>query len=234
MSFEAHRKALQKFLDQAYVNPSITVENFDDMFSNIVVQAFDGTRREVLGDIVLQLEIRLSKFIGAVPYTLHQKLKYINAGQVITVKGEEDLLVEVADQALNTSFQTLELEYENINQKVTHMMMKNGFQLGKGLGANLQGISAPISLLENVGKQGLGYSLSKGPKENNRPTRDGIPHLCQTFTISSDIMVSLEDKVPMPMVDMGAGSNPWIHLCMKDEKLDNWEIESLQDLIHLE
>ncbi|KAI4347841.1 hypothetical protein L6164_008619 [Bauhinia variegata] len=225
MSSEAHRKALQKFLDQAYVNPSITVENFDDMVnlirkvstisftedelvpraskhtralhialkcagcvvakvlidngstlnvlptftlanlsvdsslmqsSSIVVRAFNGTRREVLGEIVLPLEIGPSQFnvnfqvmdiepiytmllgrpwihaAGAVPFTLHQKLKYIDAGRVITVKGEEDLLVS---------------------------------------------------------------------EPNCLP--------------SSDIMASSKDEEPMPMVDMsgkGAGSNPWIHL----------------------
>ncbi|KAI4318299.1 hypothetical protein L6164_026086 [Bauhinia variegata] len=215
MSSEAHRKALQIFLDQAYVNPRIIVENFDNMVnlikkvntisftedelvpgasthtralhialkcagcvvakvlidngytlnvlptstfanlpinsslmqsSNIVVLAFDGTRRDVLGDIVLPLQIGPSKFnvvfqvmdieptytmllgrpwihaAGAVPSTLHQKLKYIDNGKVITVKGEEDLLVsksnnlpyvEAADKALETSFQALELDTIN-------------------------------------------------------------------------------------------------------------------------
>ncbi|KAI4313130.1 hypothetical protein L6164_026137 [Bauhinia variegata] len=305
------RKALQKFLDQAYVNPSITVENFNNMVnlikkvdtisfkedelmpkaskhtialhialkcvgcivaksSNIVVRAFDGTRRDVLGDIVLPLEISPSKFnvvfqvmdiepaytmllgrlwihaAGAVSSTLHQKLKYINNGRVITMKGEEDLLmskpnnlpyVEAADKALENSFQTLELEHDTINRKVVHMMRKNGFQQGKGLGTHLQGINALVSLPENVGRQELGYSSLVDPKENNLSNRNGTPNLCQTFTKSSDIMASLKDEDLMPVVNIlgeGAGGHLWIRPCMEDENLDNWEMELLQDLIYFE
>ncbi|KAI4351299.1 hypothetical protein L6164_005675 [Bauhinia variegata] len=169
MSTEVHRKALQKFLDQAYVNRSITVENFDDMVnlikkvgtifftktnlpvnsslmqsSSIVVRAFDGTRREVLGDIVLPLEIGLSKF--------------------------------------NANFLVIDIE-------PTYTMLL------------------------------------------------GRPLIYVTGAISSNIMTSLEDEEPMPMMNMfgeGAGSNPWILLCMKDEKPDNWEMEPVQDLVYFE
>ncbi|XP_054806257.1 uncharacterized protein LOC129308912 [Prosopis cineraria] len=85
--------------------------------SNIVVRAFDGSRREVLGSICLSLEIGPSRFkvdfqlmnidpsytmlLGrpwihsarAVPSTLHQKVKFISDGRIIAVKGEEEIMV---------------------------------------------------------------------------------------------------------------------------------------------
>ncbi|KAI4315923.1 hypothetical protein L6164_023951 [Bauhinia variegata] len=85
--------------------------------NNVVVRAFNGTRREVLGDIQLELEIRLSKFgvnfqvieieptytmllgrpwihvVGVVSSTFHQKLKFVNNKWVITVHNDESLPV---------------------------------------------------------------------------------------------------------------------------------------------
>ncbi|KAI4357205.1 hypothetical protein L6164_001169 [Bauhinia variegata] len=156
MSSEAHRKTLQKFLDQAYVNPSITVENFDNM-------------------------VNLIKKVGTISFI-------------------EDELVPGA----------------STHTRALHIALKCAgcvVAKGKGLRAYLQGINAPVSLPENVGKQGLGYSSLVDPKENNLSDRDGMPHLCQTFTKSSDIMASLKDEELMPVVNMsgeGAGNHPWI------------------------
>ncbi len=78
----------------------------------MVVRDFDGTRREVLGDIDLPLQIGACTFnvtfqvmniepaytmllgrpwihsVNAIPSTLHQKIKYIVDGKIITVRGE--------------------------------------------------------------------------------------------------------------------------------------------------
>ncbi|KAJ9182858.1 hypothetical protein P3X46_006805 [Hevea brasiliensis] len=85
--------------------------------SAMVIRAFDGTRREVLGDIDLPLQVGACTFnvtfqvmniepaytmllgrpwihsANAVPSTLHQKIKYIMDGKIIIVKGEEAMLV---------------------------------------------------------------------------------------------------------------------------------------------
>ena len=87
------------------------------MSSDLMVRAFDGSRREVIGTICLPLEIGPSTFMvdfqvmdvdpsytmllgrpwihsaGAVPSTLHQRLKFIDEGRVITVKGEGEIMV---------------------------------------------------------------------------------------------------------------------------------------------
>jgi hypothetical protein len=85
--------------------------------SDLVVRAFDGSKRSVFGEITLPIRIGPEEFdivfyvmdiqpayscllgrpwihaAGAVSSTLHQKLKYVWNGQIVTVCGEEDILV---------------------------------------------------------------------------------------------------------------------------------------------
>ncbi|KAL4010976.1 hypothetical protein IC575_028018 [Cucumis melo] len=85
--------------------------------STMVVKAFDGSRREVMGDIELPVKIGPCIFnivfqvmeitptysfllgrpwihsCGVVPSTLHQKLKFIVGSKLICVMGEEDFLI---------------------------------------------------------------------------------------------------------------------------------------------
>ncbi|KAL0533834.1 hypothetical protein IC582_028105 [Cucumis melo] len=85
--------------------------------STMVVKAFDGSRREVMGDIELPVKIGPCIFnivfqvmeitptysfllgrpwihsAGVVPSTLHQKLKFIVGSKLICVMGEEDFLI---------------------------------------------------------------------------------------------------------------------------------------------
>ena len=83
----------------------------------MIVKAFDGIQREIIGDISLQLEIGPTTFViefqvldielgytmllgrpwiheaGAVPSTLHQRVKFVVEGKLITIKVEEELLI---------------------------------------------------------------------------------------------------------------------------------------------
>ena len=148
--------------------------------SGIVVRTFDGSRREVVGEIDLPVEIGPYIFqitfqvmdiapayscllgrswihsAGAVPSTLHQKLKFIVGTQLVIVKGEEDILVscptstpyiEAAEEALETAFQALEIvstayvesppiQYcsSKASMMVARVMVENGFMPGSGLG----------------------------------------------------------------------------------------------------
>ena len=85
--------------------------------SSMVVRAFDGSHRDVRGEIDLPIQIGphvcqitfqvmdinlvynclLGRpwihLVGVVPSTLHQKLKFVVQGQLIIVSGEEDILV---------------------------------------------------------------------------------------------------------------------------------------------
>ncbi|XP_052875470.1 uncharacterized protein LOC128280883 [Gossypium arboreum] len=107
-----------------------------------VVRAFDGTERNVMGRIELPLQIGPSTYeidflvidikpsyncllgrpwihsAGAVPSSLHQKLKLITEGRLVTINAEEDIIASVTsnapyvgtdDEAIECSFRSLEL-----------------------------------------------------------------------------------------------------------------------------
>ena len=103
----------------------------------MVVRAFDRTKREVLGNIKLPIQVGPSIFdsefivmdinpsyncllgrpwihmAGAVPSTLHQKVKFVVEESLITVAAEEDMIatttttipyLEVKEDAIECSF----------------------------------------------------------------------------------------------------------------------------------
>ncbi|KAL4290243.1 hypothetical protein GQ457_14G022360 [Hibiscus cannabinus] len=108
---------------------------------NNTVRAFDGTERKVIGKIEVPLIIGPNTYeidfivmdirptyncllgrpwihaAGAVPSSLHQKLKFILDGQLVTVNAEEEIIasvttdapyIEVDEKAVECSFRSLE------------------------------------------------------------------------------------------------------------------------------
>jgi len=197
------------------VMPRLTLEKLpcDGMHmkpSAMIVRAFDGSKREVMGEIKLPVQIGPSIFqiifqvmdiipsyscllgrpwihsTGVVPSTLHQNLKYIKGDKLVKVSGEEDLLVsgpsssryiEAAEEALESAFQSLEIvgnAYVEPFSMVPHMscaspmmakvMLKEGYQYGKGLGKNNQGLTFHLEAFENKGRYDLGYKPTKEDK----------------------------------------------------------------------
>ncbi|KAK9029881.1 hypothetical protein V6N11_031323 [Hibiscus sabdariffa] len=144
------------------------------------VRAFDGTQREVIGKIEIPLMIGPSEYevdfvvmdikptyscllgrpwihaAGAVPSTLHQKLKFVIDGKLVTIKAEEDIIasissdtpyIEVDEDAVECTFRSLELvnaTFVEENKRMTQfglsrcakMQVKQtygkGAQIGKG------------------------------------------------------------------------------------------------------
>ncbi|RDX83076.1 hypothetical protein CR513_36039, partial [Mucuna pruriens] len=128
-------------LDKLHL-PGATLKN-----NPIVVRAFDGSKWEVMGEITLLISIG--------PKSSTSPSKYI--------KGDEE--------ALKTFFQALEIigttsvEAEGGDPKPSKVMVmaakvliSNGFQLGKGLGRELHGIAELVTIQENSGRSGLGYT----------------------------------------------------------------------------
>ncbi|XP_016673231.1 uncharacterized protein [Gossypium hirsutum] len=107
-----------------------------------VVKDFDGTERRVMGQIDIPLEIGPNKYevdflvmdikpsynyllgrlwihsAGTVPSSLHQKLKLVTDGRLITINAEEDIIaavtnkapyVEANEEAIECSFRSLEI-----------------------------------------------------------------------------------------------------------------------------
>nr|XP_012461494.1 unnamed protein product [Gossypium raimondii] len=170
-----------------------------------VVRAFDGTERGVMGRIDIPLLIGPTIYevdflvmdikpsyscllgrpwihsAGAVPSSLHQKLKLVSEGRVVTIDAEEDIIASVtndapylgtSDDAIECSFRSLEfvnttfiLEGSKIPMPRISKTTRMGLQLTvgkgalprKGLGKYLQGrVEAPV-FKDKQDRFGLGY-----------------------------------------------------------------------------
>ncbi|KAL2325870.1 hypothetical protein Fmac_024928 [Flemingia macrophylla] len=95
----------------------VAIEGLQIRPSNIIVRAFDGSKREVVGEINLLIQIGPTIFnmefqvmditpaysclLGrpwihdakAVPSTLHQKVKFVVGDKLVTVQAEDDMLI---------------------------------------------------------------------------------------------------------------------------------------------
>ncbi|PKI78545.1 hypothetical protein CRG98_001052 [Punica granatum] len=170
--------------------------------SKTAVRAFDGSRREVNGEIDLLIEVGPCSFsvtfqvlnipntfslllgrpwihsAGAVPSSLHQKLKFIVEERLITVKGEEDYAIykETAVPYISVgndenlpfhSFETIsvirdygEIEPSRADPMIGKVLLHHNYVPGTGLGARGQGISRPIKVEEYKHGRGLGFRSS--------------------------------------------------------------------------
>jgi len=178
--------------------------------SAMIVRAFDGSKREVMGEVELPIQIESCVFqvtfqlmdilpayscllgrpwihsAGVVPSTLHQKLKYVMGDKLVIVSGEEDILVsgpsssryiEVAEEALETAFQSLEIvgstyvepylmnpQLSRASLMTAKIMLKEGYEYGKGLGKDKQGLIFPLEVTEKRNRYGLGYKPTREDK----------------------------------------------------------------------
>ncbi|KAL4332892.1 hypothetical protein GQ457_07G009110 [Hibiscus cannabinus] len=169
------------------------------------VRAFDGTRREVMGKIDVPLLIGPATYnvefvimdiipayncllgrpwihaAGAVPSTLHQKLKFVIEGRLVSVGAEEDIIasmsteapyIDIDENALECTFRSLEFvnatfvaERRKIPKpklsRNTMMGVKltvgKGARSGKGLGKFLQGMCSALQPTMKYDRSGVGY-----------------------------------------------------------------------------
>jgi len=173
--------------------------------SHTVVRAFDRTCREVTGNITIPLQVGPCTYevdfqvmdispsyncllgrpwihaAGAVPSSLHQKLKFVIDDKVVSVGAEEEMVastftgetyVEPNEDVPEPSFQSFEFVnatfvgeglpiVEPHLSKSAHMGLKltvgKGCQAGKGLGRYLQGIVRALKPVSQIDKKGLGF-----------------------------------------------------------------------------
>ncbi|XP_016673244.1 uncharacterized protein [Gossypium hirsutum] len=130
-----------------------------------MVRAFDGTERKVMGRIDIPLEIGPRRpwihSAGAVPSSLHQKLKLVTDGRLVTINAEEDIIiavtskasyVETNEESIECSFRSLELanatfisegsepkvpKIARATRMALQMMVGKGVLPGRGLGKYL-------------------------------------------------------------------------------------------------
>ncbi|RVW62232.1 Transposon Ty3-I Gag-Pol polyprotein [Vitis vinifera] len=145
--------------------------------STQTVRAYDSTKREVMGTLMIDLQIGPATFS-----TLFQKVKFIHDGQVITVQSTRDMLASSEpvlqishseDDLFLTGFtfdeiQTLEIEDfhrdfvamsfdQHSSTVVLDMMRGMTFLPGMGLGRRQQGPSEFIAAIDHDTTFGLGF-----------------------------------------------------------------------------
>jgi hypothetical protein len=177
--------------------------------TSMVVRAFDGTRREVLGEIDLPVEIGPQVYninfqvlridspynlllgrpwlhtAGAVPSSLHQKMKLIIGSQLVTILAEEPISIYndgeipyidgcASEEASFHSFEfvtvihrvaAVEPKLSRAGIMVAREFIKAGFQPGQGLGCANQGRTAIVTLEGNKDRYGLGYTPTRKDRQ---------------------------------------------------------------------
>jgi hypothetical protein len=241
-----------------------------------VVRAFDGNTREVLGEIDLPLEVGPCIFnvsfkvldipgvfslllgrpwihaAGAIPSTLHQKVKFITEDRLVVIDGEEDYNIykETAVPFIGTEdedplpFHAFELisVIRDLGEPtpgkaelmVGRIMLGSNFTLGCGLGIRGQGILHPVTLRKNNGKFGLGYNPSFKDQEDIRRKRfrpRAIPPLAVSFPgppqmISpdgiNDLLISFSSGVVIGALLNELPAGPFIRPVVNNEDIANW------------
>ncbi|RVW23717.1 hypothetical protein CK203_100799 [Vitis vinifera] len=155
--------------------------------STQTVRAYDSTRREVMGTLEIELLMVPATFVaysraGAIPSSLHQKLKFIHDGQVVVVQSVGDMFIaaepvlEIShtdDDLFLTGFtfdevQTVEIEDfcrdfvamsfdQHGSTVVLDIMRSMSYLPGMGLGRRQHGPSEFIAIPDHDVPFGLGF-----------------------------------------------------------------------------
>ncbi|PKI60711.1 hypothetical protein CRG98_018896 [Punica granatum] len=171
---EPHREALLRVLTTAQVPkgtpPDKIEETVGSIFSNTISFSDD--------ELPLLLERPWIHSAGAVPSSLHQRLKFIVEERLITVKEEEDYTIykETAVPYISIgddenlpfhSFETISVirDYgesgpSRADRMIGKVLLRNNYIPGTGLGARGQGISRPIEVEGYKHRRGLGFRPS--------------------------------------------------------------------------
>ncbi|PKI65586.1 hypothetical protein CRG98_014086 [Punica granatum] len=175
---------------------------------------------------------------GAVPSSLHQRLKFIVEEKLITVKGEEDYAIykETAVPYISVgddenlpfhSFETISVirDYGEIgpsrtNRMIRKVLLRNNYVPGTGLGARGQGIIRPIEIEEYKHRRGLGF----------RPSRHEIieAHRGHHIHRLAAHYGRLNRGIPVPSLSLVYAvteeipSGVHIRLARENVELDNW------------
>ncbi|WRX22821.1 G-patch domain - like 10 [Theobroma cacao] len=174
--------------------------------SQMIVRAFDEIRREVVGDIEISVEIGPCTFTiefqvmdialsynyllgrpwihmaGAIPSSLHQKVKFIAEGKIdlLISKPADTPYVEATEEVPECSFQSFEFvnttyvgegttppipRLSKTTKMTISQIVGKGYRAGARLGRELQGIRRPIRATKNEERFGLGYKPTKKERE---------------------------------------------------------------------
>ncbi|RDX91779.1 hypothetical protein CR513_26189, partial [Mucuna pruriens] len=116
--------------------------------NSVVIRAFDGSKREVIGEITLPIYVGPTMF-----NTVFQLMDICPAYSCLLGRPwihTASAALEIANSE-NISFTS------TMEKMAIRVMIKEGYQPGKGLGPHLNGIPTPIMVQENKGRTRLGY-----------------------------------------------------------------------------
>jgi len=189
---------------------------------SVLVKAFDGSRKRVLGVIDLPISVGPHEFkvtfqimdiqasyscllgrpwfheAGAVTSTLHEKLKFVSYGKLISVNGESTLLVSHlsafsyigGSNTEGSSFHGLSAEGEAKKGQTCMASLKDAQKVVQG--GKVEGWGQLVQLPENKRKEGLGFSANKPGVFN--PTR-GTFHSTGFINAPPETNAIVEDQV---------------------------------------
>ncbi|XP_070040057.1 uncharacterized protein [Nicotiana tomentosiformis] len=204
--------------------------------SSVSIRAFDGSKRDNIGEIeltmtigpvdfnivfqVLDMETSYNFLLGrswihmarAIPSTLHQMVKFEYDRQEIVVHGEDDPSVykdpslpcieakEGCESIIYQAFEVIEVDQVEEGKPILHprlsatsmmvaaLMLRNGYEPGKGLGSSLHGIVNPIAPFSKKDTFGLDFKpkstnidRAKARKKNGWNLSKPIPHIAYSF-----------------------------------------------------
>ena len=145
--------------------------------------------------------------VGAVPSTLHQILKFICEDHEIVIHGEGSnrsypgfCVPVIDDSSQGTDFHIVEImsaafedttpqtPMPSVYKMLARTMLRSGFEPGRGLGKNFDGISEPIPIPLKNFSFGVGYTPTKEElfkaeawKKHGLDIPKPIPELYQLF-----------------------------------------------------
>ncbi|KAI5390410.1 hypothetical protein KIW84_075651 [Lathyrus oleraceus] len=233
--------------------------------TDLIVRAFDGSKRAVFGEVELPAKIGPEVFkstfyvmdiqpayncllgrpwihaAGAVTSTLHQKLKYIWEGQVVTVCGEEDIFVshlssfkyvEMDGEIWETpsqAFETVKVEnalFAKEEEKPSIASYKQAAEVVKNGEAPGWGRMMDISAKKD--RFGVGYQPGRGSVGQGRGRRTSV-----TFTsagmLDPDHICMMSEEA-----DSDCEMDRWIKPCAPGMGLQNWKAEKIITVTLLE
>jgi len=198
---------------------------------------------------------------GVVPSTLHQKLKFIVDNKLVIIHAKDDMLVtkpsstpyiEVAEEALETSFQSPEIvnatyvkegnlivepHLSGASKMIAKVMIENGYQHGEGLGKDEKGRTQLVELHGNRDRFRLGYKPTKEDRnrivaekeeirrarlENQEPKVEGVP-ICDICQIFHSTGVIFGDQIAIVENLTDDDDANLVRHCPPGVEVCNWE-----------
>ncbi|XP_075083257.1 uncharacterized protein LOC142167006 [Nicotiana tabacum] len=174
----------------------LNIDNNRIRTSNVSIRAFDGSKRDTIG------EIKLTMTIGPVDFNI--------VFQVLDMETSYNFLLgrpwihmaraEGFESIIYQAFEVIEVDQVEEGKPILHphlsatsmmvasLMLRNGYEPGKGLGSSLQGIVNPIAPFSKKNTFGFGFKptsvdidRAKARKKNGWNLSKPIPHIAYSF-----------------------------------------------------